>query len=203
MGSFPNSNVVVLEGAFPRGLSEAEFFELCQENPDLRMEREAHGEITIMSPVHTLSSYYESEVLRQLSNWHVQNGRKGLVLSSSGGITLPNGAVRSPDAAWISPERAAQISLEDRRRFAHVAPDFVVELLSPSDALSRTQAKMEEYIAQGVRLGWLIHPDEGWVAIYRPGNPITYHRDFSRPLSAAPELPGFIFSLSEIGHPLI
>ena len=187
-----------MEGKLLQNLDEAEFFELCQENPHLKLEREAHGEIVVMPPTGYETGKQNAYIHGELYLWNRSLVRPGDLIDSSTGITLPNGAVRSPDAAWISPERAAQISLEDRRRFAHVAPDFVVELLSPSDALSRTQAKMEEYIAQGVRLGWLIHPDEGWVAIYRPGHPITYHRDFSLPLSAAPELPGFRLDLKPL-----
>lgn len=144
------------------------FFALCAANPDLRLEREADGGVIVMAPAGSDSSGRNAELVRQVGNWNYA-ARLGRTFDSSGGFTLPDGAVRAADVAWIADERWGRVPRDDRRRFAPIAPDFVAELRSPSDSLGDLRSKMGGYIAQGVRLGWLIDPETRTVEIYRPG----------------------------------
>jgi Uma2 family endonuclease len=175
----------------PRG-----FWRLCAANRDLRLEREANGALVIMPPAAADSGYRNMNISGQLWYWNQQT-RPGVVFDSSAGFTLPNSAVRAPDASWMSRERWEALPEAERRRFSHNCPDFIVELNSPSDNLSKLQQKMEEYIAQGIRLGWLIDPDSGIVEIYRPGRPVER---LVKPatLSGEDVLPGFVLDLKGI-----
>jgi Uma2 family endonuclease len=148
-------------------MSEDQFFEFCQRNRDLRIERAANGEIVIMPPVGLSGSGANSDVSGQLWEWTRKTGR-GRSFGTDAGYTLPNGAVRSPDASWISSERLATVSERDYQRFAHVCPEFVIEVLPRSDSLKETQEKMVEWIENGVLLGWLINPRKEQVFIYAP-----------------------------------
>ena len=127
-------------------------------------------------------------------DWAKKDGT-GISFDSSTGFRLPNGAIRSPDASWVKPERWQTLTLEQRRGFAPLCPDFVLELRSATDQLSALQAKMQEYIDNGARLGWLIDPSERRVYIYRPGLPMEQQNDPST-LSGDPVLPGFVFHLN-------
>lgn len=186
--------------ALPTGVSLVvspdDFVALCQANPDLRLERESDGELTVMPPAGMDSSSRNAGITGQLWNWNVRAGL-GVVFESSGGFTLSNTAVRAPDACWMRKERWGALPAAERRTFTRIAPDFVVELRSPSDSPSKLEAKMEEYIAQGVRLGWLIDPELGTVAIYRPGRPVER---LERPATLSGEdiLPGFVLDLKGI-----
>lgn len=180
-------------------LTDEQFFELCQINSDLRMERTAEGEIIFMAPTGGETSNRNSEIIRQLGNWARQHGT-GAAFDSSAGFKLPNGADRSPDAAWISHERLATLTPEQKRKFIPLCPDFVIELLSPTDSLSATQAKMIEYIENGARLGLLIHPEARRVYVYRPGSPVEELNDVIE-VAADPELPGFTLDLREVWDP--
>ena len=124
----------------------------------------------------------------------------GVVSDSSGGFILPNGAVRSPDVAWILRSRVEQIPAQQRTRFLPACPDFVLELRSPADRLSTLQAKLREYIANGARLGWLIDPDTKKVHVYRPDRPVEI-LDNPQTLSGDPELPGFVLDLVPVWQP--
>jgi Uma2 family endonuclease len=171
-------------------VSDRVFERLCASNPDLRLERSAKKELIVMTPAGGDSSRNEAEVLIELGNWN-RVEKLGVVFSSSVGFTLPNGAIRSPDASWISHQRWEALSAEDRRRFSHVSPEFVLELRSPSIRMSDLRAKMREYIEQGSRLGWLIDPESGIVEVYRPGHdPVILTRP--EELSGGDVLPGFI-----------
>jgi Uma2 family endonuclease len=148
-------------------LSDDELFELCQVNGDLRIERTADGEILVMPPTGGETGRQNSALTVQLGRWSELDG-SGVSFDSSTGFLLPNGAERSPDAAWVALTRWQALTAEDRAKFAPICPDFVVELWSRSDELGNLRAKMEEYRACGARLGWLIDPVERRVHIYRP-----------------------------------
>lgn len=173
-----------------------EFFELCASNPELRFERNANGEVIIMPPAGSESGARSGEVFGQLWLWNKQ-ARLGRTFDSSAGFTLPNGAIRAPDAAWIIQERWDSLSASDRRRFASLCPDFVVEVRSRTDALTALRSKMDEYIANGAQLGWLIDPANRQVEVYRRGES-TQILDNPQTVSGNPVLPGFVLDLTEI-----
>lgn len=173
------------------------FQELCRDNPDLRLERTARGFLEVMSPASAGTGKRNFDLSGQLYLWSKADGT-GHAFDSSAGFTLPNGAVRSPDASWIAGPRWDALTLEQKEvGFAPVYPDFVAELRSRSDGLPRLRKKLEEYLAQGARLGWLIDPLSGEVEIYRPGRPAEV---LKRPetLSGEDVLPGFVLDLKGI-----
>jgi Uma2 family endonuclease len=148
-------------------MTDDQFFEFCQANRDVRIERNADGEIIIMPPTGWETGDKNAEITTQLRNWTKKDGH-GKSADSSAGYKMPNGAVMSPDASWILNERLEKISLNKRRKFLPIAPDFVIELRSASDSLSKLKAKMEEYIENGIALGWLIDAGTRKVHVYRP-----------------------------------
>lgn len=152
-------------------LSNEQFYHLCQANPDVKMERNTTGELVIMAPTGGETGSYNSEINADFVFWNRQT-ILGKVFDSSTCFKLPGGGDRSPDVAWIKLERWNSLSLEQQRKFPPIAPDFVLELLSPTDSLEKTQAKMLEYITSGVQLGWLIDRDNKRVEIYRNGQSI-------------------------------
>jgi Uma2 family endonuclease len=172
------------------------FWRLCMANPDLRLERTERGEVIVMAPAGTDSGIRNSGLTARLWNWN-EKTKLGVVLDSSGGFTLPNSAVRAADASWISLERWSVVPAKARKKFAAICPDFVVEITSPSDSLEDTREKMTEYLAQGVRLGWLLDPESGLAEIYRPGRPVE---SLNRPATLSGEdiLPGFVLDLQGI-----
>ncbi len=147
-------------------LTDDQFFQLCQNNQDLRLERTAEGELIIMPPTGWESGNRNSRLTQRLGNWADADGT-GLAFDSSTGFKLPNGADRSPDASWVRRERLQALN-PDPAKFLPIAPDFAVELRSASDSLNTLPKKMQEYIDNGVRLGWLIDPQNQRVEIYRP-----------------------------------
>ncbi|MBM4255962.1 MAG: Uma2 family endonuclease [Deltaproteobacteria bacterium] len=152
-------------------LTEEQFELLCQENSELRLELTAQGELSIMPPTGSESGWRSGETFFSLTAWAKQDGT-GLSFDSSTGFTLPNRAIRSPDASWIRRERWAALTKAQRARFAPICPDFVVEVRSQTDKLPDLVEKMQEYIDNGAHLGWLIDPLEQRVYIYRPGQPV-------------------------------
>jgi Uma2 family endonuclease len=182
-------------------LTDDQFFELCQINSNLRLERTAEGDIVVMPPTGGETSNRNGEITRQLGNWTKRDG-SGAAFDSSAGFRLPRGADRSPDAAWVSHERLAQLSSEEKRKFVPLCPDFVIELISPTDSLAATQARMIEYIENGARLGFLIHPDARRVYVFRPGATVEELKDITE-VSGEPELPGLTLDLREIWEPNI
>ena len=152
-------------------LSDEQFYQLCRSNDEWRLEQTAEGELIIMPPVGAISGNREADLNADLVIWNRQT-KLGKVFSSSTIFTLPNGAKRSPDVAWIAKERWDALPLEEQEKFAKICPDFVIELRSRTDSLTQLQAKMEEYLANGVRLGWLIDPMSQQVAIYRPNQAV-------------------------------
>jgi Uma2 family endonuclease len=180
-------------------LSDDEFFALCQLNRDLRFERSAEGDIIIMAPTGAETGSRNSEITRQLGNWAKVDGT-GAVFDSSTGFKLPNGADRSPDGAWIPFTRLAKLGHQEKQKFLPLCPDFVIELLSPTDKLSDVKEKMNEYMDNGSRLGWLIDPETRQVHVYRPGIPATILGSPTE-IAAEPELPAFALDLREIWQP--
>ncbi|MCE2483897.1 MAG: Uma2 family endonuclease [Desulfurellaceae bacterium] len=174
-------------------LTEQQFVELCRENRDLRFELTADKELVIMAPTGSETGRQNSEIAYTLTAWAKRDGT-GLSFDSSTGFRLPNGAIRSPDAAWVRRESWHALSPEQRRGFAPLCPDFVLELRSPSDQLSALQDKMQEYIDNGARLAWLLDPSEKRAYIYRPGRPVE-RRDGPPTLRGDPVLPGFVLRL--------
>ena len=144
------------------------FEQLCQLNPDLRLETNDRGELIVMSPTGYETGMNNAGLTAQFWNWNRQY-KLGVVCDSSTGFILPNGAIRSPDVSWIAKERIAKFSKQEKAKFLPLTPDFALELMSLSDLLKTTQAKMQEYIDNGVKLGWLINPQEQQVEIYRSG----------------------------------
>lgn len=177
-----------------RPLSKEEFTALAERYPDLNMEREASGTVTVMSPVKRGSSKRESAIVALLYAWnYYQQSNSGEVHGATGGFDLPSGATKSPDAAWISPERLAAAS-DDEENFIRIVPDFVAEVRSGTDRLKKLQAKMTDiWMSNGVRLAWLIDPYEEKVYIYRAGRKEPeVVEDFSeKKLSGEDVLPGF------------
>ncbi len=187
-----------------RGLEEQmtneEFFSFCQANRDLKIERNAQREIIIMSPTYTSTGFINNKVLYQLEAWNEQH-QLGVTFDSSTGFTLPDGSVRSPDAAWLSLEKWHQLTEAEKEQFAPVCPEFIVELKSKTDRLVDLQEKMENWIKNGVQLGWLIALDEKTVYIYSRNQAVQQHEDFNSDLSAAPVLPGFALDFSRLKLP--
>ena len=178
------------------GLTEEQFFQLCSDNRDLRMELTAQKELIIMPPAGIKSSWRNNILSTRLTNWGEKDGT-GIVCGSSAGYRLPNSAIRGPDASWTRRERLTAFDDEQLEKFGHFCPDFVAEIMSPSDTLAELQDKMAEYIANGAQLGWLIDPFEARVYVYRPRhavecleNPTTINGD--------PVLSGFVFNVAEI-----
>lgn len=144
------------------------YWEMCAANPGVRFEREPDGEIVILPPSGLETSYRNADLSSQLTVWTKHDGR-GIAIGSSTEFFLPNGAARSPDASWILKSRLTGFTKEEKGKFLHLCPDFIIELKSPSDLLSRQKAKMQEWIENGAQLGWLIDPDKRTVYIYRSG----------------------------------
>jgi Uma2 family endonuclease len=151
-----------------RPLSEDEFMRFCAANEPMRVEREPNGEILVMTPANSKTSKMNQRIGRILDEWTEADGR-GVCFDSSGGFTLPDGSMRNPDAAWIERSRWDALTDEQQSSFAPVCPEFVIELRSPSDKLAAAKAKMEQWIANGVEVAWLIDPIQKAVTIYRPG----------------------------------
>jgi Uma2 family endonuclease len=175
-------------------LSDEQFYQLCQNNRDLNFERTARGELIIMPPVGGDSGNREADLIIDLGIWNRQTNL-GYTFSSSTVFKLPNGADRSPDAAWIRRERYSALTPEQRRKFPPIAPDFVIELRSATDDLEMLRVKMREYMDAGVQLGWLINPQQQQVEIYRPGEDVEV-RNLPTELSGENILPGFSLNLS-------
>jgi Uma2 family endonuclease len=177
-------------------LTEDQFYEFCQLNRDFRIERNAVGELVIMPPTGSETDERNFNLVGQLWVWTKQDGT-GVGFGSSGGFTLPNGAVRSPDAAWIKRDRWEAVPVELRKKFAPICPEFVIELRSESDRLQVLQDKMQEYIDNGMQLGWLIDRKQRQVFLYRPNTTVKV-LDNPKILCGEPLLSGFVLDLSQV-----
>jgi Uma2 family endonuclease len=176
-------------------LTHEQFRELCQENRDIKLELTAKGELIVMPPTGWESGKRNSSLNGQLWNWN-ERTRLGVSFDSSTGFILPNGAIRSPDAAWVASERLIALN-PNPEGFLPLAPDFVIELRSATDRLKPLQDKMIEYQANGVRLGWLLNPKEKAVEIYRLGQAVEVLKS-PNSLSGENVLPGFVLELTGI-----
>ena len=176
--------------------TDEQFYEFCRLNRELRIERGAEGEVTVMAPAGWESGRRNAEITAQLQVW-AREDETGVAADSSAGYVLPNGAVRSPDVSWVSNTRLASVAPEQRSRFLPLCPDFVIELRSPGDRLPALQDKMAEYVASGAALGWLIDPMSRQVFVYRPGREVERLVE-PESLSGNPPLFGFELRMDDI-----
>lgn len=177
-------------------ITHEEFVQLAQVNRDLQLERTASGELIVMPPTGSETGNRNSDLEGQLWLWNKQT-KLGKTFNSSTAFHLPNGADRAPDAAWIALERWDTLTLQEKEGFAPIAPDFVIELRSKTDSLAKLRAKMQEYMENGVRLGWLIDRKNKIVEIYRQNQDVEI-LNFPMTLSGEDVLPGFILDLTEV-----
>jgi Uma2 family endonuclease len=182
-------------------LTDDQLFELCQLNRDWRIEYTAQGELIVMPPTGWETGSQNAEITFQL-RWWARGDQTGVASDSSTGFKLPNGATRSPDAAWVRRSRLAGLTREQKQKFLPLCPDFVIELRSPTDNLQAAQDKMQEYLDNGAQLGWLIDPLTRRVYVYLPQRQPQI-LEAAGTVSADPLLPGFVLDLQKIWDPEI
>ena len=180
--------------------TDNDLFEFCMANQDLEIERDKNGFIQIMAPAGSLSGYFSGEVFFYLKKW-TKEKKLGYAFDSSAGFILPSGAMRSPDASWVSNAKCSTLTLAEKQKFAPICPEFVVEVKSPSDSLTFLQQKMEEWLENGAKLGWLIDPNEQIAFDYRPKQEVEKIDSFDKSLNGEPLLSGFEFDLSILTNP--
>ena len=178
-------------------MTEDEFYDLCQHNAEIKFERRADGTILYMALTGGDTGRRNTKLISRLNYW-AEEAALGEVFDSSTGFRLPSGAVRSPDAAWVSNAAWQGLSEEERSKFPPLCPEFVVELLSKSDSVDEMALKMQEYLANGCRLAWLIDPKTQTARIYRTDGTVSIAKSFEETLSGEDILPGFVFSLSTL-----
>lgn len=181
---------------FWREVDEAEFVEFCGRNPDMRIEMTKDGDIILMPPTNSETGRKNFDLCADFAIW-ARKDKTGVAFDSSTGFTLPNNARRSPDLSWTTKEKWNALSNEEKRKFARLVPDFVVELRSETDRLKDLQAKMEEYVESGVSLGWLIDPFERRIHVYRSQTAVEILENPSQ-ISGAPLLKNFVLELKNI-----
>lgn len=179
-----------------KAMLDEQFYQFCLSNPELRIERSALGEITIVPPAFSDTGNRNLKISQQVANWADSDGT-GEVFDSSAGFTLPNGATRSPDTSWILAARWNALTDEQKDSFAPIVPDFVIELRSASDTMKSLQEKMQEYIENGVRLGLLIDRKARKVYLYRSGQAPEI-LDNPDGVNCGPELVGFVLKMAKI-----
>jgi Uma2 family endonuclease len=177
------------------GMTDDEFFTFCLQNKHLKIERDEKHQILFMPPEGLEISAKNGSIFFELAVWNKQKGL-GIAFGNSAGFYLPDTSMKSPDAAWLSNEKWNSLDNEERNKFGHVTPEFVVELMSPSDNQRDAKAKMQKWIENGVLLGWLIDPKKKEVYIYREDGTINKLEGFAHQLSGETVLPGFLFDLS-------
>ena len=177
-------------------LTREQFYQLCEENPDLKLERNAQGELIIMPPTGGETGRSNVNLILQVASWNEQN-RLGEVFDSSTGFTLPSSSDRSPDVSWVEKSRWDALTKEQKEKFLPLCPDFVIEIMSPSDTLKKVQDKMDEYMKNGCRLSWLINRKKQEVEIYRPGQDVEVLK-LPQTLSGENVLPGFVLNMQKI-----
>ncbi len=181
-------------------MTPEEFYNFCQANPNVWFELTAEGEIIVKPPAGTASGFRRGEVFRRLANWADECG--GRAVNASGGFLLPDGSVRAPGAAWICSARLATLSRAFRERYVPLAPDFVVEVMSPSDRLPDAKEKMRMWVSNGVQLGWLIQPDQRTVFVYRnDSDDPEVHQDVASIRGDGP-VEGFVLNLEKVWEDL-
>lgn len=190
---------ILLGGSYLGRMTDDEFFDFCQQHPDLRIERTAQHEILLMSPTGSRSGKRNARLTFQLGKWCEQHPQLGEYFDSNTGFTLPDTSILSPDASWVSAAKWNALTPEQQDKFAPVCPEFVVELKSKTDSLKDLQAKMHDWLRNGARLAWLLDPDTETAYIYRPGQPEPETvQGFDHELSGEAVLPGFRLRLSEL-----
>ncbi|MDJ0591535.1 MAG: Uma2 family endonuclease [Pleurocapsa sp. MO_226.B13] len=182
--------------AFTEKISDRDLEKLCADNPETRFETTPEGRLIVMPPTGSESGKRNGDLFGQIWYWNCQT-KLGVVFDSSTGFKLSNGAIRSPDLSWVEKVKWESLNKQQQRKFAPIDPDFVIELMSPTDDLTELQAKMAEYISCGVKLGWLINPDEKQVEIYRNGQDKEF-LDNPQSLSGENILPNLTVDLAEI-----
>ncbi|HRI29102.1 MAG TPA: Uma2 family endonuclease [Chitinophagales bacterium] len=197
MSHFPDIITLKTPPKLKEALQDIDLFEaLCRHNDAFQLEKDHKGNIIIMPPTYSETGHYNSEIAAEVIIWN-RKTKAGVVFDSSTGFTLPNGAVRSPDVSWVNLTRWQALSPKQKNSFAPICPDFVIELLSSTDTLNTLHEKMEEWIANGCRLGWLIDLKNQLTYIYQPHSPVTT-TPFNQPLSGSEVLPGFELILSRL-----
>jgi Uma2 family endonuclease len=184
----------------PQDWTEDEFFDFCQANGDLQIERTAKREIIVMSPAGGYSSFRSGEVFSQLKPWADRDG-SGLAFDCSIGFRLPTGGMRSPDAAWVKRSRLEELTQAEKEKFIPLCPDFLIEVASPSDRLSDLLEKMDEYQQSGLPLGWLILPKKKQVGAYTSAAAAALVLESPERVNADPVLPNFTLELANIWQP--
>ena len=178
-------------------LSEDGFYAFCQQNRDQKFERRADGTIELLTMTGGTTGNRNIKLLARLQVW-AEDNRTGLAFDSSTGFRLANGAVRSPDAAWVRTEAWQAVSADDQAKFPPLCPDFVIELLSPSDTLTDLTIKMQEYIANGCRLAWLLDPKTETARLYRADGSVSVVKSFDETLNGEDVLLGFALNLAAL-----
>jgi Uma2 family endonuclease len=186
---------VILGGSRPIG--DDEFYDCCMANPNLRIERSARGELVIVPQAGGDSDYRSADLITQLGIW-AKHDRRGRSFGSTACFFLPDGCALSPDAAWVANKKLAELSKATRKKFLPLVPDFVIEVMSPSDRLKPARAKMEQWIANGTSLAWLVDGDRRTVYVYRPGQPLIIHRGIERLAAGPGPVDGFIAELADV-----
>jgi Uma2 family endonuclease len=177
-------------------LTREQFYQLCETNPELKLERNAQGELIVMPPTGGETGRSNVNLIFQVAKWNEEN-QLGEVFDSSTGFTLPSGAERSPDVSWVEKSRWDGLTKEQKEKFIPLCPDFVIEIMSPSDNLKKLQNKMEEYLENGCRLGWLINRKKQEVEIYRLGKEVELLK-LPQTLSGEDVLPEFVLNMQKI-----
>lgn len=190
---------LVLRGPYLEKMTDEEFFDFCQQHPELRIERTANHEIVLMSPTGSRSGKRNAHLNGQLYMWWTRHRALGEVFDSNSGFTLPDGSVLSPDASWVSAAKWNALTTEQQDKFAPVCPEFVVELESATDSTKTLQAKMLDWLRNGAQLAWLIVPETETAYLYRPDRPEpAVVQGFDHELSGETVLPGFRLRLAEL-----
>ena len=192
----PNTLTLPASLELKLALTDEQFWQLCQDNQELQFDRTKTGELIIMPPTGGSTGKRNASITTQLHLWNAQTNL-GEVFDSNTGFKLPNGADRSPDASWVSRERWEALTPEQQEKFVPLCPDFVIELMSPSDTLEKTRAKLQEYRENGAKLGWLINRKQKQIEIYRPEQVVEILNQPSQ-ISGEDILPGFILDLTAI-----
>ena len=193
-----NAEIYSLVLHWPPSLRMAndQFFDFCEANRELRIERTAEGDCEIMTPTGGATGWRNSRLVTQLTIWADLDG-SGVVFDSSTGFFLPNGAIRSPDVSWVKKNRLAVLTSKQKKQFLPLCPDFVLELRSPSDTINVLHDKMQEYMANGSSLGWLIDPETKRVYVYQANQPVV-NLDSPLSLTADEVVTGFKLELAKI-----
>lgn len=187
---------LILQGDFILRMTDEDLERFSRDNKLYKIEREADGSLMVKEPAGRLTSRINSEINRQLANWNFEH-KLGEVADSSGGFTLPNHSIKSPDAAWTSNERIQRLSESDLVLFTKVCPDFVIELKSKTDSIKNLKLKMKMWVENGCRLGWLINPERETVHIFSPSGE-SVQAGFDHALSGEPVLPKFTLVLAHL-----